>query len=40
MEYDIPVPILGGLIDALVFKSLWAKRVQANLQNLKRLLES
>jgi uncharacterized membrane protein len=40
MDYDIPLPILSGLLDALVFKSLWAKRVQANLQNLKRVLEN
>ena len=40
MDYDVPLPVLGGLLDALVFKSLWARRVQATLQNLKRLLES
>jgi uncharacterized membrane protein len=40
MDYDVPLPILGGLLDAVVFKPLWAKRVQASLQNLKRLLES
>jgi coenzyme Q-binding protein COQ10 len=40
MDYDIPLPILGRLLDALVFKSLWSKRVQTNLQNLKELLEN
>lgn len=40
MEYEVPVPVVGALLDLLVFKSLWAKRVQTNLQNLKRLLES
>jgi uncharacterized membrane protein len=40
MDYDVPPPILGALLDLLVLRSLWAKRVQTNLQNLKRLLES
>jgi uncharacterized membrane protein len=40
MDYDVPLPIVGGLLDALFFKSLWAQRVQRSLQNLKRLLES
>jgi uncharacterized membrane protein len=40
MDYEVPVPIVGSLLDLVVFKSLWAKRVQTNLQNLKRLLGS
>jgi uncharacterized membrane protein len=40
MDYEVPVPIIGGLLDALVIKSIWAKRVHRSLQNLKRLLEN
>jgi hypothetical protein len=40
LEYDVPVPIIGNLLDLLAFKSLWVKRVQTSLQNLERLLES
>jgi len=40
MAYDIPLPLLGRILDTLIFKSLWAKRVQRSFQNLKRLLES
>ena len=40
MDYAVPLPIIGGLLDTLIFKSLWIKRVQRSMQNLKRLLES
>jgi uncharacterized membrane protein len=40
MDYDVPLPLIGGILDTLIFRSLWAKRVQRSMQNLKRILES
>ena len=40
MDYDVPLPIVGSFLDVLYFRSLWEKRVQKSLQNLKRLLEN
>jgi len=39
MSYDVPVPIVGRLIDVLASEPLWTKRVEKSLRNLKSLLE-
>jgi hypothetical protein len=38
MSYDVPVPIVGRLIDVLASEPLWTKRVEKSLRNLKPLL--
>jgi hypothetical protein len=35
----MPVPILGGILDALFMKPAWEKIIESSLQNLKELLE-
>ena len=37
--YDLPLPLVGRLIGALLSEPLWARRVERSLQNLKALLE-
>jgi uncharacterized membrane protein len=39
LTYDLPVPILGGVDDALFMKPAWEKIIENSLQNLKRLVE-
>ena len=38
-EYKVPIAIIGGLLDALVFKRRWEANSEQALQNLKRLIE-
>ena len=38
IEYDVP-QLIGGLIDALLVKPDFAKRMEMSLENLKRILE-
>jgi hypothetical protein len=40
VEGQVPVPILGALIDALMLKPQWQRIVEASLTNLKRRFES
>jgi len=39
LSYEVPVPLVGRLIGALLSQPLWARRVERSLQNLKALLE-
>ena len=39
LSYEVPVPLVGRLIGALLSEPLWARRVERSLQNLKALLE-
>ena len=39
LTYDLPVPLLGGLLDSLLMKPAWEKFVEESLQNLKELTE-
>jgi uncharacterized membrane protein len=39
LSYDLPVPILGGVLDAWFMKPVWEQIVEDSLQNLKRLIE-
>ena len=38
-EYKVPVPIVGGILDALLVKRMAETMFDKSLQNLKRLLE-
>ena len=38
-EYDVPVPMLGGILDALLVKRMAERMFARSLQNLKGLLE-
>lgn len=40
LNYKVPFPVVGGLIDTLMAKPMWDTRIEKTLQNLKRLLES
>lgn len=40
VEGQVPVPVLGGLIDAVVLNPQWQRIVEASLANLKRRFES
>jgi uncharacterized membrane protein len=38
-EYKVPIPVIGGVLDALFFKRQWEANSKKAMQNLKRLLE-
>lgn len=35
LEYHLPVPLLGGLLDSLLMRPGWQRRLEKSLQNLK-----
>lgn len=39
LEYDLPVPILGPLLDVLLMRPGWRRRLEKSLQNLKVFFE-
>lgn len=39
LTYDLPVPILGFVLDKLFMKPAWEKFIDNSLQNLKHLVE-
>jgi uncharacterized membrane protein len=39
LNYQVPVPVVGGLVDLLFVRRSWKRRVEHSLQNLKDLLE-
>lgn len=39
MEYEIPIPLLGGLIDKLVVSKSIERGIQEGLNNLKNIIE-
>ena len=40
LDYDIPVPILGSLLDRLILRPQWNKIVENSLRNLKHNFQS
>jgi hypothetical protein len=40
LEYSLPVPVLGGLLDRMLMRSGWQRRLEASLGNLKRHFEA
>ena len=40
LEYQVTVPVLGGLIDSIILKPQWHRIIEASLGNLKRRFES
>jgi len=40
LEYSLPVPVLGPLLDSLLMRPGWQHRLEASLQNLKRHFEA
>jgi hypothetical protein len=39
LEYRLPVPVLGGLLDSLLMRPGWRRRLEKSLQNLKLYFE-
>jgi hypothetical protein len=39
VEYELPVPLIGGLLDRLIVKPEWRRIVDASLDNLRRHFE-
>jgi len=39
LEYSLPVPIVGPLLDSLLMRPGWQRRLENSLQNLKRHFE-
>lgn len=39
LNYQVSVPIIGGLIDRLFIRRIWIERVEHTMQNLKDVLE-
>jgi|WetSurMetagenome_2_1015567.scaffolds.fasta_scaffold208336_2 coenzyme Q-binding protein COQ10 len=40
MEYDLPVPLLGPLVDSLLTKPQWKKIIEQSMDNLRRHFEA
>jgi uncharacterized membrane protein len=40
LEYKLPIPIVGGIMDALLVKRSWEKIIDKSLRNLKEHLET
>ena len=39
LEYSLPVPVLGALLDSLLMRPGWRRRLENSLQNLKLYFE-
>ncbi|MDX9864479.1 MAG: SRPBCC family protein [Anaerolineaceae bacterium] len=39
LSYQVPVPIIGQIIDLLFVRRIWTERVEKTMQNLKDVLE-
>jgi uncharacterized membrane protein len=39
LEYELPVPLLGALVDSLLMRPGWRGRLERSLRNLKRHFE-
>jgi Polyketide cyclase / dehydrase and lipid transport len=39
LEYELPVPVLGALLDPLLMRPGWRRRLEKSLQNLRLLFE-
>jgi hypothetical protein len=40
LEYRLPIPLLGSLLDALLMRPAWQRRLDESLRNLKRHFEA
>jgi len=40
LEYSLPIPVLGALLDRMLMRPGWQRRLEASLGNLKRHFES
>jgi hypothetical protein len=40
LEYSLPVPLLGGLLDSVIMRPGWQKRLDASLDKLKQHFEA
>jgi hypothetical protein len=40
LEYRLPIPLLGSLIDSLVMRRGWQRRLDTSLRNLKLRIEA
>jgi hypothetical protein len=40
LDYQMPMPIVGGILDALLVKRTWVRLIDKSLQNLKAALET
>ena len=40
LDYQMPMPIIGGIIDTLLVKGTWVRFIDRSLQNLKNALEA
>jgi uncharacterized membrane protein len=40
LKYKVPVPVIGGLVDALVTKKRRAQQTQHTLSNIKAMMEA
>jgi hypothetical protein len=40
LEYSLPIPLLGALLDPLLVRPGWQRRLETSLQNLKRHFEA
>jgi len=39
LEYELPVPLIGALLDSLLMKPAWRRVIDTSLENLKRHFE-
>jgi len=40
LDYQMPMPVIGAILDALVVKNTWVELIKKSLQNLKTVLET
>jgi uncharacterized membrane protein len=40
LEYSLPIPVLGPVLDSLFMRPGWKRRLEESLQNLRRRFES
>jgi len=40
LDYQMPMPIVGGILDTLLIKGNWVRFINKSVQNLKRALET
>ena len=40
LEYSLPIPVLGALLDRMLMRPGWQRRLEASLGNLKRRFEA
>jgi hypothetical protein len=40
LEYSLPIPVVGALLDRMLMRPGWQRRLEASLGNLKRHFEA